>query len=118
MMVSANNKRKVSDKCRLFQDHLTDAYLFVEVQQKPVCLVCNEPVAVMKEYNFKWHHKTKNSAKFNALQGQVRSIKVSELKKKLTTQQFTFKKPTFEAEACVEVSCIIAQKLQPNQNHF
>lgn len=91
----------------------TNAYLFVEVQQKPVCLVCNEPIAVMKKYNLKWHNKTKNATKFNALQGQV-----SELKKKLTIQQFTFIKPTFEAEACVKVSCIIAKKIAAKSKPF
>lgn len=42
-------KKKVSDDCHIFQECWTNACLFVEVQQKPVRLVCNKSIAVMKE---------------------------------------------------------------------
>lgn len=117
-MASSSKKRKVSDECRVFQERWTDAYLFVEVSQKPICLVCNESVAVMKEYNLKRHYETKHAANFNMFQGQVRCDKVCDLKKKLKNQQFTFKKPSIETEACVKVSYAIAEKIAKKSKPF
>lgn len=117
-MASSSKKRKVSDECRIFQERWTEAYFFIDVNQKPICLVCNESVAVMKEYNLKRHYETKHAAKFNVFQGQVRSDKVSDLKKKLKNQQFSFKKPTVETEACVKVSYIVAEKIAKKLKPF
>ena len=44
-----HEKRKISDEFRVFQEKWTSLYLFVQVKQKPVCLVCHESIAVMKE---------------------------------------------------------------------
>lgn len=51
-MASSSKKHKVSDECRVFQGRRTDAYLFVEVWQKPVCLVCKKSISEMKEFNW------------------------------------------------------------------
>lgn len=117
-MASSNKIRKVSDERRTFQERWTDSYLFVEVKQKPVCLVCNESISVMKEFNVKRHYETKHASKFDCFQGKVRSDKVSDLKIKLKNQQFSFQKPQVESAACVKVSFIVAEKIAIKSKPF
>ena len=56
-----NKRRKVDDEKRVFKDIWTELYFFIDHNEKPVCLVCNETVAVNKEYNLKRQHETKQS---------------------------------------------------------
>ncbi|KAK0141946.1 General transcription factor II-I repeat domain-containing protein 2 [Merluccius polli] len=53
-------KRKIASECRKFQTQWQNEYFFMEVKGKCVCLICNESVAVMKEYNLRRHDKTKH----------------------------------------------------------
>ncbi|GBN59585.1 hypothetical protein AVEN_155333-1 [Araneus ventricosus] len=50
----ATKKRKVDSECRAFNEW-TWKYFFTVVKDKPVCLICNEAVAVFKEYNISRH---------------------------------------------------------------
>lgn len=115
-MASTSKKRKVSDECRVFQERWTDTYLFVEMGQKPVCLVCNESISVMKEFNLKRHYETKHAKKFDTLHGQLRSDRVLDLKRKLKNQQFSFLKPTvFELREAIKT---FMQKKDKSVNEF
>ena len=51
-------------------------YLFTEVNTKPVCLVCNQQVSVLKEYNIQSHYET-HKENFQNLQGQLRKEKIN-----------------------------------------
>ena len=51
-------KRKVDAENRRFQTRWEAEYMFTEVKGKPVCLLCGESLAVMKEYNLRRHHET------------------------------------------------------------
>jgi hypothetical protein len=42
-------------QCRSFQEKWTNDYFFVEVKGKPVCLVCDDALAVMKKANLERH---------------------------------------------------------------
>ena len=111
-------KRKITDECRVFQEKWTDLYFFVNIKNKPVCLVCNEPVSVMKEYNLKRHYDTKHSSKMDAVQGQFRLDKVRDLRKKLENQQFTFTRQNAESELSVKVSYIISEQIAKQSKPF
>lgn len=52
-------KRKVDAKCREFNSSCTAKKSFTVVGIKTVCLVCNEHVAVFKNYNLSRHFETK-----------------------------------------------------------
>ncbi|KAA0724133.1 hypothetical protein E1301_Tti022208 [Triplophysa tibetana] len=61
--------RKVDRENRKFQSEWTEKYLFTvpttalkRGTDRPVCLLCNESVAVAKEYNVKRHFTTKHSS--------------------------------------------------------
>lgn len=111
-------KRKITDECRVFQEKWTDLYFFVNIKNKPVCLVCNESVSVMKEYNLKRHYDTKHSSKMDAVQGQFRLDKVRDLRKKLENQQFTFTRQNAESELSVKVSYIISEQIAKQSKPF
>jgi hypothetical protein len=83
MATNTSKKRKVSDECRAFQEKWSYVYFFVQILQKPVCLICNESVSVMKEYNLKRHYDTKHASKLDTIQEQLRSDEVADLKEKL-----------------------------------
>ena len=52
-------KRKVDLENRQFKNEWTEKYVFITVDnKKPVCLICNECLAVSKEYNLRRHLKT------------------------------------------------------------
>ncbi len=68
MSLSKPKKRKIDVENRQFQSEWTDKYLFVlpaATSNKPVCLLCNDCIAVMKEYNLKRHY-TSNHGSFSA----------------------------------------------------
>lgn len=76
-------KRKVDSENRGFQTRWELEYMFTEVAGKPVCLLCGESVAVMKEYNMRRHHETKHTDKKKILDMEQRLQKVEELKRGL-----------------------------------
>lgn len=49
----ATKKRKICDEHRFFYNSWVDLYFFVEHKGKPLCLISQKTVAVMKEYNIK-----------------------------------------------------------------
>jgi hypothetical protein len=58
--MNPQKKRKIGDKCRVFNEERTNKYLFGNTGNKAVCLLCDETIAVFKEYNLKRHHETKH----------------------------------------------------------
>lgn len=65
MSLSTLKKRKVDSENRQFNNEWTEKYAFIAVDANPVCLICNECLAVCKEYNLRRHHNTTH-ANFNA----------------------------------------------------
>src|SRR4029434_63111 len=58
-----DKKRKVDSKNRKFKTEWTDNYAFVLPvwSTKPMCLICNETVALVKSGNVKRHYETKHA---------------------------------------------------------
>lgn len=65
MSLSTLKKRKVDSENRQFNNEWTEKYAFIAVDANPVCLICNECLAVCKEYNLRRHFNTTH-ANFNA----------------------------------------------------
>ena len=53
-------------------------------------MICQEKIAVLKEYNIKRHYSTKHADKFDAYTGQARIDKVNLLKRNIVGQQSFF----------------------------
>jgi hypothetical protein len=94
-------------------------YYFIEINAKPMCLLCNESVSALKEYNIRRHYET-HKIKFKdsvELKGDQREDKLRQLKSKLQSQQNSFAKHKKINENAVKasflVSKLIAEKSKP-----
>jgi hypothetical protein len=63
-------------------------------------------IATIIKYNLERHYDAKHAIKFDAIQGQLRNDKITELKKKLYGQQLTFQRQNVESESSVKVNYI------------
>uniref|UniRef100_A0A3Q0RPI0 SPIN-DOC-like zinc-finger domain-containing protein n=1 Tax=Amphilophus citrinellus TaxID=61819 RepID=A0A3Q0RPI0_AMPCI len=62
-MSLTGQKRKIDNENRGFNPAWTDQYVFILPQRlKPLCLICNESLSVLKEYNIRRHHVEKHRA--------------------------------------------------------
>lgn len=74
-------KRKIDSENRACKEEWKDNYAFILsdfMNAKPVCLICNEAVAVCKEYNIRWNNEMKHGT-FKAafpLQTEARTWKI------------------------------------------
>ena len=62
-------------------------YFFVENKGKPLCLICQKTVAVMKEYNIKRYYNSKHESTFKNIIDDLRKIKINNFKSLLNSQQ-------------------------------
>ena len=57
-MAKRLGKRNIDSECRAFNLQWTNDYFFVQCKEKAVCLICQEAVAVFKEYRIiRMEHK-------------------------------------------------------------
>lgn len=109
-------KRKVDTEGRVFKESWTNDYLFIQRGAGAVCLVCNEKVAVLKEYNLKRHYTTKHPAE-QRLTGERRKKRVTTLKASVMAQQSMVKQFAEESLVATSVSLkiseVIAKKGKP-----
>ncbi|XP_058022331.1 general transcription factor II-I repeat domain-containing protein 2-like [Ahaetulla prasina] len=100
-------RRKVDIKNRYFKKRWEAEYLFVDIEDKAMCLVCRKTVAVFKEYNIRRHYEAKHPDKYKNLNIQQKLKKVEELKKSL----MSFVKAKSQREAAVKASFIVAEEI-------
>ena len=111
-------KRKVDSECRAFKDKWEEQYFFVEVNNSTGCLICDESVAVLKEYNILRHYETKHLSKYSKFTSKLQSEKFQSMKrssqcqKNLFTQQFT------ENQSVTRTRYKIVQKIIERGKHF
>ncbi|KAM3844388.1 general transcription factor II-I repeat domain-containing protein 2A-like isoform 1-T2 [Vipera latastei] len=111
-------KQKVDFERRCFQKWWEPEYLFVDIEDKAVCLVCGATVAVFKEYNLRRHYKTKHQDKYKNLNMEQKAQKVEDLKKSLMSWQHMFKKTKSQSEASVKASFIVAEEIAKSARPF
>ena len=71
-------KRKVDSERRAFNKDWMPKYFFTEIDNKGVCLLCNQSVAVLKEYNISHHYATKHGNYDNNLSEAERQTRATE----------------------------------------
>lgn len=116
--MSGSKKRKVDTECRQFQDKWTDEYFFILHSGKPMCLLCNETISVLKEYNMKRHYSSKHFAQYNSLMGQLRKDKIKKLITDLGKQQQMFHSQRSNLDSVVKASFIISSKIAKTSKSF
>ena len=113
-----SKKRKIVDERRIFNEAWTNLYFFIEVKEKPLCLICQKSISVVKEYNLKRHYDTEHKTKFDCLEGESRKNKIINLKSSLKNQQNTFKVVTDKSESAVRASYKVAEIIAKHGRPF
>ena len=92
--------------------------MFIDVQSKAVCLLCQDSVAVFKEYDLKRHHQTKHMGFGVNLSQEKRKRKSIELIQKLKKQQTIFTKQSSLQEASTEASFALSKNTMKHNKQF
>jgi hypothetical protein len=78
-------------KVELFRRDGNLSIFFVEQSGVAVCLVCNDKMVVMKDYDLKCHYETRHKS-FSEFDGRMREEKFFVLKTNLAKQQNFFQR--------------------------
>lgn len=111
-------KRKVDSECRGFKEQWSIDYFIIESRNRALCLICNETLAVFKEYNIRRHYETKHSQNYSQFIGKLRLDKLESLKLNLSSQQLLFQKIKHRNEAATRASFRVAELLAKRGKPF
>lgn len=118
MTTAKGTKRKVDDDNRQFQEHWEEKYFCVTLRNTILCLLCNDTIAVCKEYNIKRHYETKYGEKYNTLIGSERRDLLKKRKDLLLKQQNVFSRGNLQVENAVKASYAISELIVQNSKPF
>ena len=117
-MHTSERIRKIADGRRVFNEGWTSKYFFIDIKNKAVYLLCQQTIAVLKEFNLKRHHKTKNK-KFDCnFSEEEQKLKVEECVEKLKKQQTLFTKQSPLQSSATEASLMVAYNLAKRNKPF
>lgn len=90
---SEAKKRKVTEENRTFIASWELDYVFTLSNDKPVCLICQHPISVLKKVNLQRHHTSMHDDfdKHYPIGTKVREDKVASLRQSLNGQQSLFR---------------------------
>ena len=69
-------KRKIDDEGRVLNSEWCSKYIVDPHNHGVVCLICQNTISVMKEYNVTLHYTTKHSSQFDEILGQAQVDKI------------------------------------------
>src|SRR4029434_8766498 len=105
-----DKKRKVDLKNRKFKTQVAYAFVLPVGSTKPMCLICNETVALVKSVNVKRHYETKH-AHFEQKYSEVRGRKINHLQSYQATCSVIVRSATQQERAYLNIH------QNQNQNH-
>lgn len=95
-------KRKVDSQCRQFNDEWKIKYFFVKANDKALCLICRDSVAVLKECNIRRHYKSNHGSSYSHITGAERTKKFESFQHSLHSQQAVFSKKNLKMKLQLE----------------
>ena len=78
-------KRKVDFECRVFKAEWSVNYFVTELDDKALCLLCNDTIAVLR-VQYLASLRVKASKQYSQLNGKQRSEKLETLKRNISSQ--------------------------------
>jgi hypothetical protein len=103
-----SKKRKIDSECSVFKDEWSWKYFFTVLKDKPLCLICNETVAVFKDFNLSQHFTSKHdNARYAAMTEAERKQKAEQLHKKFSGTQNIKKKTQNSSQKAATHACYI-----------
>ena len=113
-----HKKRKVDSEHRAFNKDWMPKYFFTEIDNKGVCLLCNQSVAVLKEYNISCHYATKHGNCGNNVSEAEWQTRATELDRKLARQQSVLAKSTLAQKSSTHASFKVAYHIAKHKKTF
>ena len=117
-MASKCKKIKIDRECRAFKEEWTTKYFFMDIGNKAVCLLCQQTIAVFKEYNLKRHHQTKHVDFGKTLSAEERRKKATDYVQRLKKQQTVIFKQSASQDAATEASFVVSYNLAKRNKPF
>lgn len=116
-------KRKLEDENRQFSPEWTDLYCFTlpsRAGAKPMCLICNQTVALIKSSNIKRHYDTKHKsfAENFPLRSDLRKSKIASLLSSYSSSTQIINRSMTDQEKCGEASLRISWTLAKHMKPF
>ncbi|KAI5152560.1 hypothetical protein ENBRE01_2921 [Enteropsectra breve] len=117
MYSNLNKSRKVDKEGRVFKVEWSFKYFVAEINEKIVCLICNEYISVRKEYNIWRHYETKHAAIYSKLCDPERLSELERLKRSVPSLDTLFQKITnvnkSASLASLKITAILAKLGKP-----
>lgn len=113
-----SKKRTVTEEHRVMQEKWKISYFFAEVNGKPTCLICNQIIAVSKEYNIRRHYTSTHASKYDVYSGKLREEKVKTLEQSLKRQQSVYQRVHEASDTAVRASYRIAREIAVSSKPF
>ena len=88
--MSSAKKRKIDCEGKVFNSEWCTKYFVIPRNQDAICLVFQNTIAVIKEYNINRHCTTKHFFQFDKIVGQARIDKIEQMKNSFKKQQSVF----------------------------
>ena len=117
-MFSVSKKRKIADERRVFQEQWEELYFVTAVKDTSHCLICQQKIAVMKEYNLRRRYETMHRNKYDAYKGKVREEKVKHLKVGFCKQRSFFANMNQSNKDSVRASLVISEMIAKSSRPF
>ena len=117
-MSSVSKKRKIADERRVFQEQWEELYFVTTVKDTSHCLICQQKIAVVKEYNMRRHYETMHRNKYDAYKGKVREEKIKQLKAGFCKQRSFFANMNQSNKDSVRASFVISDMIAKSSRPF
>ena len=88
------------------------------MNEKAVCLICLQQIAVLKEYNLRHHNASLHANKYEKFQGLQRKEKLEELLQCLKNQQSVFTHSRDISDSAVRASYLSSYKIAVSSKLF
>ena len=117
-LIMISKKRTVTEEHRVMQEKWKIFYFFAEKNGKPTCLICNQVIAVSKEYNIRQHYTSTHASKYDVYSGKLREEKVKTLEQSLKKQQSVYQRVHEASDTAVRASYRIAREIAVSSKLF
>ena len=106
-----SRKRKINDEGRLFNDKWFVKYCVTQQNTNAICLICQNKIACLKEFNIKRHYNSLHSKQYDEILGQLRVHKANKLKRSLQGQQKMISVYKDDSQITTELSYKISEAI-------
>lgn len=116
-MATSSKKRKYEEENRSFLPEWEDDFAFIDKGGKPICLICQTPLANYKASNLKWHYETNHEVS-TAIWTKKKYCKLASLKSGMCQQQTLLSTFSKEGDISTEASYVIAWNIARAKRHY